>query len=832
MKNLKLLSKIALSFQNLENFDKRMNEILSDIGKLLDVSRIYIFINDSEEIVSNTFEWCDKGIKAQIENLQKTNTKITPSFYRMLREDGYICTNDINKLPQDMIDVLQPQKIKSIVAYPLFIRKETIGFIGFDECRYKRQWEEEELEILKTISGLVANAYERKFAQEDLIISETNFRNFFDTINDMFTVADLDGNIIHSNKSAIHKLGYSLRELKNMHISELHPENKRSEAANIIENIFKGQADTCHLEVESKFGDLYSVETRVWFGKWNKEDCIFSISKDMTKELELTMSLADKHQKLTNIIEGACLVTWELNLQTKEIACSDSGANILGYSLEEVGSTDIENWYELLHPEDMKTSFELLEKHLRGELEFYESEMRVKHGDGSWIWILTRGKISQVDDYGKPLKMFGVYSDISLRKETEIALRESERRFFLALDETKAGLWDIDLINRTMFLSSMGKKILGYSDNEIKNSIYSWINLIHPDDMEETIKTWKDFIKGRLESYEHISRFKHKDGGWRWILIRGGSLIDEDNIASRVIGTIIDITRDQEQALELERFFSVNLDLLCIVSLEGKFIKTNKAWEEILGRSSEELKGSNILDIVHPDDIPKTMESLKKLQDGGEVTKFINRCINRQGSYSYIEWRSTPYENLIYAAARDITDRIKYEEKILEMSYRDPLTNAYNRRYIFARIKEIIEEYKRINKIFSLCIIDIDNFKRINDNYGHQAGDYILKELTKIIEKTLRPYDLLGRFGGEEFIIVLKDIDGEKSKIVIERILNKIKNKSFAFNGHDISVTFSAGISTCTEVEKDDDMLNNLLNIADQRMYYAKNRGKCEVVIG
>lgn len=159
MENLILLSEIVFSFQNLDNFEKRMNEILTDIGNYMDVSRIYIFINDCEHTVSNTFEWCAKGIMPQKEYLQKVSNQDMPSFDKILKEDGYICSNDINNLPQDMIDTLGPQKIKSIVAYPLIIKNEMIGFIGFDECRYKREWQAEELEILNTISGLVSSAY-------------------------------------------------------------------------------------------------------------------------------------------------------------------------------------------------------------------------------------------------------------------------------------------------------------------------------------------------------------------------------------------------------------------------------------------------------------------------------------------------------------------------------------------------------------------------------------------------------------------------------------------------------------------------------------------------
>ena len=127
------------------------------------------------------------------------------------------------------------------------------------------------------------------------------------------------------------------------------------------------------------------------------------------------------------------------------------------------------------------------------------------------------------------------------------------------------------------------------------------------------------------------------------------------------------------------------------------------------------------------------MKLEKELKKENKVDRLTNKFKSSCGEYRHIEWRANPYEGLIYGAARDVTKRIEYEDKILEISNRDALTNVYNRRYIFERAHEILEEYKRIGQIFSICIIDIDHFKYINDNYGHQAGDYILKEFTKLI---------------------------------------------------------------------------------------------------
>ena len=491
---------------------------------------------------------------------------------------------------------------------------------------------------------------------------------------------------------------------------------------------------------------------------------------------------------------------------------------------------DNETWIRSLHPEDVKVSDENLQKHIKGETEYYECDLRVKHKDGKMIWIRDRGKVIERDENGEAVKMFGTHSDITLKKKEAETLRERERRFFLALDETKAGLWDIDMGTGDVFLSSMWKRILGYENDEIEDSMESWKNLWHPDDKEMIEKSMDNYLKGESKNYEITYRLKHKDGNWRWILSRGGILYEDDN-PYRWIGTNTDVTKEQEQSLELERIFTVNLDLLCILDLNGYFLKTNEAWKDILGYENKELEGKNILGFVHKDDISLTLEMMKKLRNFEKIDSYISRYKTKSGKYYHLEWRANPHEGKIYAAARDVSERIKYEKRILEISNRDSLTNVYNRRYIFDRLEDVIEEYKRVGKTFSICIIDIDYFKKINDTYGHQIGDCVLKEFTDIISKNLRKYDILGRYGGEEFIIILNNASKEEGNLVIERILTVVREKTFVFNEKNIEFTFSAGISNCFEVSKKDITSDKLVEIADKRMYQAKNAGRNRIVI-
>ena len=119
-----------------------------------------------------------------------------------------------------------------------------------------------------------------------------------------------------------------------------------------------------------------------------------------------------------------------------------------------------------------------------------------------------------------------------------------------------------------------------------------------------------------------------------------------------------------------ERFFAVNLDLLCIATTDGIFIKLNKSWEDTLGYKIEELEGRKFLDFVHVDDLEATLSAVSALRDQQQVFNFTNRYLCKNGDYRYIEWRSRPYGQYIYAAARDIT-----VQKNIEMQLRESETN-------------------------------------------------------------------------------------------------------------------------------------------------------------
>ena len=178
--------------------------------------------------------------------------------------------------------------------------------------------------------------------------------------------------------------------------------------------------------------------------------------------------------------------------------------------------------------------------------------------------------------------------------------------------------------------------------------------------------------------------------------------------------------------------------------------------------------------------------------------------------------------------SRERLEKLEQElEKTKEKTLYDGLTKAYNRAVFDDRIVKEIAKAKRENKTLFLVMIDIDHFKNINDTYGHQTGDMVLKILTQQIQKVIRDIDFFARYGGEEFSLLLPDVSLERAKEVAERVRKKIEKTKFIYKQEEVKVTISLGMTQL----KDDDDAKSLIGRADKALYEAKNSGRNRVVI-
>jgi len=170
--------------------------------------------------------------------------------------------------------------------------------------------------------------------------------------------------------------------------------------------------------------------------------------------------------------------------------------------------------------------------------------------------------------------------------------------------------------------------------------------------------------------------------------------------------------------------------------------------------------------------------------------------------------------------------RAKFYQKVQELSIMDSLTDLYNRRYFLERLKEEINRANKLKLIFSLIMIDIDDFKKCNDSFGHLVGDYVLREVAKIIKENTRHIDLVCRYGGEEFCVLFPETTKEGASFAAERIRKNLENKTIEAYDEELKVTISIGVASFPEDGKTD---AELIEKSDIALYIAKTKGKNQV---
>jgi PAS domain S-box-containing protein len=266
----------------------------------------------------------------------------------------------------------------------------------------------------------------------------------------------------------------------------------------------------------------------------------------------------------------------------------------------------------------------------------------------------------------KPSQVYTIFSDITERKIASEALQQSEERFRNIFRTSPEPIVITGMENPVCVgVNEAFTQITGYLPEDVVGRTLPdaglWVDMARRHEMIARIRE-----HGFIRDFE--AEFRMKDGAIHIVLV-SGRVIHLDGVPH-----CLWMTHDMHEVLsakealqskseELDRFFSVNLELLCIADMEGYFHRLNIAWETTLGYPLSELEGSRFLDLVHPDDLESTGQAIATLYDGESIVNFKNRFRCRDGSYRWLEWRSKPFQQkFIYASAHDVTDRVRIEE--------------------------------------------------------------------------------------------------------------------------------------------------------------------------
>lgn len=274
-----------------------------------------------------------------------------------------------------------------------------------------------------------------------------------------------------------------------------------------------------------------------------------------------------------------------------------------------------------------------------------------------------------------------------------------------------------------------------------------------------------------------------------------------------------DITQSILPFTDTNILFNIAPDLFTISDLNGMYIQVNQVWTKSYGYSIHEVEQHFAWEFTPAEEYSSVKNLFSGLIHETDSLSHTHRLRHKNGEYSFIEWASQRQGNRIYSVGRDVTERLNREKEIEYLSFHDVLTGLLNRRFLE-------EEMKRLNTSrnlpISLIMCDVNRLKLINDAFGHEKGDDLIKFAAHVLKESCRPEDLVARWGGDEFIIFLPKTNFDDSRKIIERI----KLNSLKYNINSIQLSIACGSSTKNDI---DFSIQDLLRNSEDAMYREKS---------
>jgi PAS domain S-box-containing protein len=331
---------------------------------------------------------------------------------------------------------------------------------------------------------------------------------------------------------------------------------------------------------------------------------------DITDRKRVEAALRESEARWQFALEGSGDGVWDWNAATNEVFFSHQWKAMLGYADHEIGNS-LAEWDSRLHPDDKARCYEDLQRHFAGETPIYQNEHRVLSKDGTYRWILDRGKVIEWKPDGQPLRVIGTHTDISDRKRADLELRSTKEQLELVLQASSEGFWDWDLTTNEIYFSPRWKEMLGYADHELDNSFAMWESVIFAADRPAALQLIEDYNTGKREQFAAIQRFHHKNGSTVYVLSRAIHLKNAAGQVVRMVGSHLDITqtiRIQEALKQSETQLSgiLNSSLDGIMAfrsvrdaqgqiIDFEWLLINPTACDIVGRPAEQLIGQRML---------------------------------------------------------------------------------------------------------------------------------------------------------------------------------------------------------------------------------------------
>ncbi len=546
------------------------------------------------------------------------------------------------------------------------------------------------------------------------------------------------------------------------------------------------------------------------------------------KRKRVEEALKESEERYRAVMEQSVEAIYLYDAQTKRVLESNEAfRRMMGYNEEELIGSQIYDFID----HDRENIDANIRRSLR-EKRRHIGERRYRQKDGTVIVVDTS---ASVVSYGGKTALCAVSRDVTKRRQAEEAVRKSEARLAEAQRLAHLGGWEWDVRTDEISWSDEVYRIYGFAPQELVPSLERFMEVVHPDDRGLIEEAIDGALNGR-RPYDLEHRIVRPDGEVRWVHLRAEVFRDEGGEPLRMVGTVHDITerkKAEERLREAEERYRLVARATNEVIWDHDLTTNAQLWdgavEAMFGYSPEEMGDDAAWweERIHPEDRERVLASTEAaLRSSGETWTEEYRFRHADGSYvtvvdrAYLVRDAEDRPVRILGSIMDVTERKRAEEQLEHQALHDPLTDLPNRQLLLDRLGHALARTgRRRGSGAAVLFMDLDGFKVVNDSLGHEIGDRLLVEVAKRLKGCLRPEDTLARFAGDEFIVLIEQVEGADDALrVTQRITEEFRGP-FVLEGRELVVRLSIGVALGDAHTKSPE---ELLRNADAAMYRAK----------